>query len=286
MNCSEFENIVVELTRNHSDEATAQARQEALSHQEICGQCAIRYKTEKALFKGLKAVSVKDEALSAPFHIEANLLVAFRTQHEKAEFQTNKIPVAPSRFAWKKMFALAAAFLLLCLIGLSGIRQLTSTEIKNSEVTGVQPTPTASVINNEPTRSPNLESANFNNNDSAPKTISARKNNLVAVSTQSINKRRPNNKSFSGLREDQVTVDVGPFEVQEAPSVKDFMVFDYAQNMVPPDAVQMMRVRMPRARLGQLGIPVPREMKSADYVNADLLVGNDGTPRAIRMVKY
>jgi hypothetical protein len=82
-----------------------------------------------------------------------------------------------------------------------------------------------------------------------------------------------------------VTVEVGPFELDEpeAISAKDFLVFDYAQTLPPADSMQLMRVRMPRERLVPLGIPLPRETRNENFVNADFLVGSDGVPRAIRV---
>lgn len=51
----------------------------------------------------------------------------------------------------------------------------------------------------------------------------------------------------------------------------------------PPDAYQVVRVKMDRSSLVQYGLPLNLE-RSDEPLNADLLVGNDGVPRAVRFV--
>lgn len=50
-----------------------------------------------------------------------------------------------------------------------------------------------------------------------------------------------------------------------------------------PDAYQVVRVKMDRSSLVQYGLPVNPE-RSDEPLDADLLVGNDGVPRAVRFV--
>ncbi|MCX6597841.1 MAG: hypothetical protein NTV70_15890 [Acidobacteria bacterium] len=62
----------------------------------------------------------------------------------------------------------------------------------------------------------------------------------------------------------------------------DFYALDAgAVGMTPRGAV--MRVRVPRATMRQFGLPVNPEML-ADRVEAEVLLGNEGTARAIRFV--
>lgn len=51
----------------------------------------------------------------------------------------------------------------------------------------------------------------------------------------------------------------------------------------PPDAYQVVRVQLDRSSLLQFGLPVNVELADRP-VDADLLIGNDGMPRAVRFV--
>lgn len=48
------------------------------------------------------------------------------------------------------------------------------------------------------------------------------------------------------------------------------------------DDAAIVRVRMQRGSLGALGLPVNEE-RAADWIQVDLLVGNDGLPQAVRL---
>ena len=50
-----------------------------------------------------------------------------------------------------------------------------------------------------------------------------------------------------------------------------------------PDAYQVVRVRMDRSSLAQFGLPVNMD-RAEEPVDADLLVGDDGVPRAVRFI--
>ena len=48
---------------------------------------------------------------------------------------------------------------------------------------------------------------------------------------------------------------------------------------------QMLRVQLPAAAMRSVGLPV-REDHLADPIQADVLVGEEGMPRAIRFVRF
>jgi hypothetical protein len=48
---------------------------------------------------------------------------------------------------------------------------------------------------------------------------------------------------------------------------------------------EILRVRLQRGALGALGLPVNEE-RAADWIQVDLLVGNDGLPEAVRLPRY
>jgi hypothetical protein len=288
MNCSEFANIVVDLAQSEMRGVLLNVamKQRGLQHAQSCVPCAARLKMEQALSRSLRAVATGDQSLSAPASVETALLAAFRTREEGAPVRAdvltptfNESPLQRlfRQMKWALIPALAAAMLL---IAFAATRILTPTAPTSSSKESLTadnqatPAPTISVTPNvpEPAPEPQLE---------------ARNEVAVRISTGNAPPRSKAAPNYAPPRSrgGRVTVDVGPFELDEPETVsaKDFLVFDYAHNLPPADSMQLMRVRLPRERLAPLGIPLPRETRNENFVNADFLVGSDGVPRAIRV---
>jgi hypothetical protein len=66
-------------------------------------------------------------------------------------------------------------------------------------------------------------------------------------------------------------------------SVADFVPLPFADRIGPEDPGMVVRVQLSRASLAELGYPVD-EVYSSDWVRADVLVGQDGWPRGVRVV--
>jgi len=70
----------------------------------------------------------------------------------------------------------------------------------------------------------------------------------------------------------------------EADALADFVPVPYGESMEPGDAGMVVRVELTRAALGLLGYPVD-QAKATQVVQADVLVGEDGWPRAVRVLQ-
>lgn len=68
-----------------------------------------------------------------------------------------------------------------------------------------------------------------------------------------------------------------------ATTMADFVPLVTADGSAPLDGGQMVRVRVPRAALAALGLPVSGE-RAGETVKADVLLAQDGTARAIRLL--
>lgn len=64
----------------------------------------------------------------------------------------------------------------------------------------------------------------------------------------------------------------------------DFVPVPYGESVSPDDSGLVVRVSMTRGALGSLGYPVD-EVQAGEVVQADVLVGEDGLPRAVRLVQ-
>ena len=72
--------------------------------------------------------------------------------------------------------------------------------------------------------------------------------------------------------------------VDTAAQDSDFVPLPYDEDFSTDDPSLVVRVSMTRDALGSLGYPVD-EMRDQDVVQADLVVGEDGWPRAVRLVQ-
>jgi hypothetical protein len=100
----------------------------------------------------------------------------------------------------------------------------------------------------------------------------------------------PNNAPDSGPLASQANSASrqGQNEVAETPTARpdassDFVPVPYGEAFAPGDSGVIVRVEMPRSALADLGYSVDAT-RSADLIQADLLVGEDGWPRAVRLV--
>jgi hypothetical protein len=66
-------------------------------------------------------------------------------------------------------------------------------------------------------------------------------------------------------------------------SVSDFVPVPFADRIGPGDPGMVVRVQLTRSSLAELGYPVD-EVYSSDWIRADVLVGQDGWPRGVRVV--
>ncbi len=68
-----------------------------------------------------------------------------------------------------------------------------------------------------------------------------------------------------------------------------FVQLPYAEDLRPEETTEIMRVQLPRDSLAVLGLPVSGEQmiveRPGDSVDADVLIGMDGTARAIRLLE-
>jgi hypothetical protein len=64
----------------------------------------------------------------------------------------------------------------------------------------------------------------------------------------------------------------------------DFFPFSSGVDSAPLEEATLIRVRLPRAAMSSYGFIVPEE-RAAEWVNADVVLGEDGQPRAIRFVR-
>ncbi len=271
MNCLEFENEIIDLAKGVS------LSSEIKLHAQDCSRCAIRLANAEAMKATLLHVATVDKNAAPSPNLEAALLTAFRQQHEKKSVPAIGWMDSVYALFGQLKWGLATAVVLI-LLGLAVAQMLPNdSQIIVVKTPELKPSISASL--------PVLE----------PKIIEA----PVPEPERELVKRSPINsirtipvayENRSGRLPkptSSTSVEVGDFEILEPDkplSAKDFIAFDYAETMPPADNLQLMRVKLAREKLASMGLTMPRNIRQSPFVNADLLVGSDGVPRAINAV--
>jgi len=248
MKCRDFELIVTDLARNRSDD------ERALAHAEACDRCATRLVHEQALSYGVRAV-IADIADDQPSpRVETALLAAFNAHFAQKAPSTTSATLLTRRP--RLSFRLAFVFaVLLILISIPPILWL-----RSRSLTGVP-----EVISQNPSAGsiPSL---------SADAGVDVKPRPGAATSW------RPKSKRPTVVKNPNVTETNAPEEVTE------FLPLADGEDLTSLEAAQVVRVELPVSALMDLGLRVGPEI-SPGQVRADILLGHDGSARAIRFVR-
>jgi hypothetical protein len=251
MKCRDFELIVPDLARNRSDDSP---RERAFAHAEGCDRCATRLIHEQALAYGVRAVIAEIAHDGPSLQVENALLAAFNAhfaQRASTTFSATLLPKRPRSF-----FSLAFAFaILLILISIPSAFWLRSHSL----------THVREVI------------SQYSSSESVP-SKSADPGAGVETRPGAGNSRRQKNKRPLVVNHQNVIKSNAPEEVTE------FLPLADGEDLTSLEAAQVVRVELPVSALMDLGLRVGPEI-SAGQVKADILVGHDGSARAIRFIR-
>lgn len=269
MSCQDFAAVVSDLARERMMDAGVRA--DGLAHAALCESCALRLADERVLTSGLRVVAVQDAALGASPQVEAALLAAFRSA--PAVSPSTIAPV--HRFTAMRRLWAAAAIALLAL-GLSTLVWLSKQTEKDLPMRAARPviTPAAEpdqIIDPVPqpvTASDNVAEKKDGTEDDSLRQVMAR------TGSRGI-RRTAHNLAANAAP---------PRQVDAREITSDFIPLPYGSEFLPLDGGQILRVRMPRSALSTFGLPMSRE-RASEPIKADVLVGYDGTARAIRFVQ-
>jgi hypothetical protein len=257
MSCREFEADVVDLARGAGMDAASAAR--LTVHLERCPECAARVSRERQLTMALKATAdVPPSARAAA--IEAQLLAAFAERQVAAS-----APVASARSPFASPAArgwLAAAAVLV--LGVA-VWQGASPWRTQPAATGVS---AADVVRPE---IPAQTVAGSSAGADAP-VVAARLARPARVQTE----------TAVAVRQPAPGAAARSAQPQEN-GVMRFVTLPTAIGLPAIESGRIVRVEVPTAMLPAYGLDVAPD-SAAGMVEADVLVGQDGQPRAIRFV--
>lgn len=311
MKCKEFQSNVDGLARGAL--LDARTRDAAAAHEEACDACATRLADERALTAGLRALAASMSDASAPARAEVALLSAFRSRAAAAAsasiegvgvagaVSTPHAPSNPSnvvllsehaaakQLSWVKTVAVAAMAAAAAVALFMLVPPFLSTPAPRSAANKTQSAPVqvqgggetntgqkdVARAGEELHASPPKVEASPNqklNDESVAPGASAPRRNVVRAATAGYSPTRggvaPNtNRASETASAGEITTEFIPLA-----------------GFTQSEGVHLVRVELPRSALTSFGIPVNAE-RAGERVKADVLLGEDGTARAIRFVR-
>ncbi len=226
--------------------SSSASRTQALAHAESCSRCAALLCESEALDFALSAVAREDAGIAAPARLEVALIQRFRREKGVAGRRGVRRMVAS--------FAAVAAVGLLAL-GLT---------LRHRARSPRNPAPPAWTSNSPHSTSPATAI-------SAEKPVAAHA--PAAHDAANLASQPSGNRHVAS-----------PVSEQSANYTGSFIPLPYADDAADLQDGTVVQVVLPRSALASFGLPATVYAGYADRVPADLILNEDGTPEAIRVV--
>ena len=266
MSCQDFKRVVEELSDGRLMDAAA--RDAGLAHAAVCVACAARLMEARGVGAALE-VAARAETEEAPARVRAALVVAFAERHggvpkgqkhEDAQ-PANVVALPPRRVTrwWFAAGAAAAAAVILLSLTLSTLVR----------------------VSPDGPRSKPQETAKAQ----TPAEVKVEKPGILVgadVAEQSPPKRtQPRaTKAARGLRRE---ARAGSAAVAQTGN-NEYLPLTYMAAATAMESGTVVRVELSRSALISLGVPVQPD-RSEETLKADVVLGDDGVARAIRLVQ-
>lgn len=312
MKCQEFQSNVDGIARGAL--LDARTRDAAAAHEETCDACASRLADERALTAGLRALAASMREESAPARAEAALLSAFRSRDaaaasvegveaartpstEAASSNTSNVVslsehAGAKHLSWVKTVAVAAmaaaaavALFMLVPPYLSTHAPAPGSAAKNSASPTVQTQGGAGTSTGKNEVAQSSEEKNSSSSKGAATQVQKVTDERVTTGASTPRRgvvRGAMNVNYGvtprGVASDRsrASETAGADEI----TTEFIPIAGFTQS----EGVHLVRVELPRSALTSFGIPVNAE-RAGGRVKADVLLGEDGTARAIRFVR-
>jgi len=250
----------------------------AAAHLASCPRCSAGLERERRLTASLSALAGSMQYCEVPAAMEARLLAAFR---EHSRDRGNRRPVFQLPVRKPAVWIAGAAAILVVSLGVAWIERQPSGAPPGTPVES-SAAPTASLANSpaaEPTAIPRSRGA---------ETIEL--NPTTTDANKSFGRRSGNDLPSAVATPVGSPTAMAPPKVEpaalERPSQASsgFVPLFYGGDPQLLEAGQVWRVEMPRGALQSVGMPVVEESR-AGLIQVDILLGEDGIARAIRLVQ-
>ena len=267
MNCEALAEIILDVARGAA--VPEQARLGVRRHLDTCVSCAAEYARQRDLTAGLQALSAEAQNWHAPAEMEQRLLAAFAAQ------QGQEAPVTADASGRRWRYVLAAAAVLT--LAVWGIREAARPELQKPRATELArnasgATAAAGGVATAPPGKPASGEA------AAVKPATPRPAYAKASASARATADKP-----AGKPPNPRTANPRTANPRTATSV-EFVRIPSAIGLPELESGTVLRMELPLTALPEYGLDIaPDAMRTS--VEADILVGQDGQPRAIRLIR-
>jgi len=258
MNCQKFESLAAELARGEMMDVDVLG--DARVHQAECPTCSSRLHDEEVLTRGLHSLASEMNSLQASPSVEERLLASFRQAGVV-------VPLAPGR-NYRRYWLTAVAAILLIVFGLVAVVWRGSNKPKN-DFAGRQPAVAAPKQIKSDNDEKNVATSQDNAVNSPKQTKLKPNRNPRELQAKASRVNKPENAVANHASNEVAT---------------DFLPLGYLNPASLQDGGQIVRVEVPRTTMASFGFPVNMDRYN-ERVKADVLLGIDGVPHAIRFVQ-
>jgi len=246
MTCREFDEAVHGFVR--MELLDVNVREALLEHAAHCEQCSERMADAAALAEATETAGRIAREDEAPVHVESILLAAYRNHHHRASWRRS--------IEWASLGAAAAVLLIFLWTAAWHSRAQTSSPAPRKDVSSESAGPL---------------DANARGAMKHEETIAA--------------EAAPGDGAAAEQASASETASETPAETPAGTYVaSDFVPVPFTGAINADDPGMIVRVQLTRASLAQLGYPVA-ETPDEDLILADVLVGEDGWPRGVKLIQ-
>jgi len=290
MNCKDFESMIHELASRRAADKTKQL--EALEHAGHCLWCALRLDEETRLTQSLRAFAGTLRAQRAPVRVEDELCQAFRERASRAA----EAGLGPAgKRLWHRLswgLAFTAAVVIACMVILQWPRFHPRSSFSPHQAANSQPLGSSQAlrakqgqplalgpINRQVTAQGVGVGSHLSASQNGEPGGRSSTNRELQVSPLDHHQPRSGGQLASRGRPESAALDESAGEV-----TTDFISLGTCDDSQCMDEATLVRVRLPAEALLAFGLAMDNDYAPEGLVQADVALGSDGVPFAIRFV--
>jgi hypothetical protein len=290
MNCKDFESMIHEIVSRRAADKTKQL--EALEHAGHCLWCALRLDEETKLTESLQAFARTLNVQRAPARVEEALVQAFRERTLRA--------VAPRfglaakrlwrRLSWGLVFAATVAAAWIVVLRTSSVHPRSSAPppqvASNPPLASSEPSPAKQeqpFVPGQSERQVKAQSQGVQSQVATRRTAEPGPRSSTNRELQGLlldhRQQRSAAQAVPRGRAERIALDESAGEV-----TTDFIPLGTCDDSECMDEAMLVRVSLPAEALLAFGLPMDNDYATEEHVQAEVALGSDGVPLAIRFV--
>ena len=280
MNCQEFETIVNDLAAGRLWDKLK--REHGFAHAGECVRCSARLANERLLTFELGAVVREERLIQAPMKLKQDLMAAFAIHQAAPAAPLAEIVPFPSRNRtayWMMAIAAAIIIALALFLPLRGWFT-TPVSVQTAQETPAPAAPLTPVTPVTPVTRKNdiAVPAVVASKDSAPaNNVAANEAKPVAPVRELRRRNQVQPKAESNLSNTELVA-------ANTELTSGFIPLTYLDSATAAENGVVLRVEVSRDKLAAMGLPLNLD-RSGETIKADIILGDDGVARAIRLVQ-